>query len=160
MLNVLYQRINEKQTKMWKSLNCLCSCLCIMFQSRPWLMHRDSGVIETAKSRGINAMGNTGSSDEIVLLRASSIRQSLESLQSTSASLGLWWEKQDGAGFCIQQCHLEMGYQVAKEISWNLREAAPAHLTMLFIVRMIPLMFWILQCIIYSFSYRGKLLFL
>lgn len=160
MLNVLYQRINGNERKMWKSLSCLCSCLCIMFQSRPWVMHRDSGVIETTKSRGISTMGNTGSSDEIVLLRASSILQSLESLQSTLASLGLLWEKQDGAGFCIQQGHLEMGYQVAKGIFWNLSEAIPALLTMLFTVRMTPLMSWIPQCIIYSFSYRRKLLFL
>lgn len=140
---------------MWKSLSCLCSCLCIMFQSRHWVMHRDSGVIETAKSRGINTMGNTGSSDEIVLLTASSILQSLESLQCTLASLGLCWtKKQDGAGFCIQQWQLEMEHQVAEGILWNLSKATPAHLTMLFIVRMSPLMF----CIIYSFSYRRKFL--
>lgn len=120
---------------------------------------RDSGVIETAKSIGIDTMGNTGSSDEIVLLRASRILQSLESLQSSLASLGLWWtKKQDGAGFCIQQCQSEMGPQVAKGILWNLSEATTAHLTMFCMVRMTPVMFWMPQCIIYSFSYRKKLL--
>lgn len=151
--------MNRNETKIWKSLICLCSCLCIMFQSRHWVMHRDSGVIETAKSRGINTMGNTGSSGEIVLLRASSTLQSLESLQCTLASLALCWtKKQDGAGFCIQQCQLEMEHQVAEGILWNLSKATPAHLTMLYIVRMTPLVFWTPQCIIYSFSCRRKYL--
>lgn len=46
-------------------------------------------------------MGNTGSSGELESLTASSILQSLESLQSTSASHGLLGNKAAGWGWFL-----------------------------------------------------------